>query len=314
MKISLIITVLNEEKSIKEFLGSVIKQTRLPEELVIVDGGSTDATVSVISNFQFPPRLRSGRAISNFKLKFIRKRGNRSLGRNTAIKNSTGDIIAVSDAGCILDKSWLAKITSPFNDKNIDVVAGYYKGKAKNIFQKCLIPYVLVMPDRVDPENFLPASRSVAFKKTIWEKVHGFPEEYSHNEDYIFAKKLKEIRARMVFEKDAIVYWIPRKNISEAFVMFFRFAYGDMEAYIIRPKVVLLFVRYLLGILLLVFSPSFLTVGIILYIIWSVLKNYKYVKEWEAVFWLPVIQIVSDIAIMMAVISAFLKKLWDTQN
>ena len=166
MKISFITTIFNEELTIKKFLSSLIAQTKFPDEIIIVDGGSTDNTLLVVSQFAFP--------LSNKKIKIIQKKGNRSVGRNEAIKNATGDIIVCTDAGNLLDRDWIKNITKPFLNKTIDVVAGYYKGKAKNIFQKCLIPYALVMPDKVEPDNFLPATRSIAFKKSIWKKSRRF--------------------------------------------------------------------------------------------------------------------------------------------
>ena len=50
MKTSFIATVLNEEKTIKALLSSLAKQTKKPEEIIIVDGGSTDQTVAKIKN------------------------------------------------------------------------------------------------------------------------------------------------------------------------------------------------------------------------------------------------------------------------
>src|SRR3989338_7358403 len=156
MRISFIATIFNEEKTIEVFLTSVLSQSILPDEIILVDGGSTDATVEKVQNAKFKVQNY------NVKFKIIVKRGNRSVGRNEAITHARGDIIVCSDAGCELDKDWIKHITKPFKDMSVDVVAGYYKGKSQTIFQKCLIPYVLVMPDRVDLNNFLPATRSMA--------------------------------------------------------------------------------------------------------------------------------------------------------
>jgi glycosyltransferase involved in cell wall biosynthesis len=49
MKTSLITTVYNEQNSISDFLKSIFEQTLLPDEIVIVDGGSKDQTVQMIS-------------------------------------------------------------------------------------------------------------------------------------------------------------------------------------------------------------------------------------------------------------------------
>lgn len=308
MKITFITTVFNEEKTIGRLLESLANQTKKPNEIIIVDGGSSDKTSDVIA--------KSEASELSLKIKLIIKKGNRSVGRNEAIKNATGDIIACSDAGNILDKDWIKNITEPFTDKTVDVVAGYYKGLAANVFQKCLIPYVLVMPDKVNPDSFLPATRSIAFRKKIWEKVNGFNEKYSHNEDYVFANNLKEKGAKIVFSKDAIVYWLPGNTFKEAFIMFFRFALGDAESGIWRTGVLLLFARYLIVLYLIFLTLLYksyipliiLTFSFIIYVIWSITKNYKYVNNKAAIIILPLLQFTADFAVLSGTITGILKK------
>lgn len=300
MKISFIATVYNEETAVGKLLDSLLQQSRLPDEVIITDGGSSDKTVEHLKTYL--DKFISKKMASRF---FIKK-GNRSVGRNAAVSYATGDIIVCTDAGCILDKNWIENIIKSFTDKGVDVVAGYYKGKANSVFQKCLIPYVLVMPDKVNANTFLPASRSMAFTKSIWEKVGGFPEAYSHNEDYVFAKKLKRAGAKIAFQKDAIVYWLPRNSLKEAYTMFYRFAYGDAEAHIYRPKVILILLRYLLFFilfLLFVFTQKFILLIVLLllfllYSVWAISKNYRYVRNPQAFLYLPLLQLTSDIAVL----------------
>lgn len=327
MLITFITTVFNEQNNIEKYINSILNQTQLPDEIIIVDGMSTDETVERITKDEL--RIKE----EGIKFKLIIKKGNRAVGRNEAIRQASGDIIVCSDAGNILDKKWVEEIIKPFVEEKtssqptpkrrgswrseVDVVAGYYEGKADNVFQKCLIPYALVMRDKVDPDNFLPATRSVAFTKKIWEKAGGFDEQLSHNEDYIFARKLKEIGAKIVFAKNAKVYWIPRKTFKEAFIMFFRFALGDAEANIFRPKVLFLFLRYLLFILLygiytytklpLILNSLFLI--LLLYIFWSINKNYKYVGERQAFIILPLMQFTADVAVLTGTCFGLLKSL-----
>lgn len=311
MKISFITTVYNEEKNINSFLNSIFEQTKMPDEIIVADGGSNDGTVKNIKS------QISKNKTKKVKFKVLIRKGNRSLGRNEAIKCSTGDIILCSDAGNILGKDWIKNIINPFKDQKVDVVAGYYKGKADTIFQKCLVPYVLIMEDKVNYSNFLPSTRSIAFKKSIWEKIGGFDEKFSHNEDYVFAKKLNLHKAKILFAKNAVVSWIPKENIKEAFIMFFRFAFGDGESKIIRGKVIFIFARYLYYLYFLAYfsivrSPIFFgltTVFPLIYIVWSIKKNYKYVKDTRAFIILPILQIVSDLAVLIGTSFGFIKSI-----
>lgn len=316
MKTSCVATVLNEENTITRFLDSILSQTVLPTEVVITDGGSRDNTLSILNS-----------QVSIFKQKDIHltiktKKGNRSVGRNEAIRLARNDIILITDAGCELDKNWVKEITKPFRDKTVHVVSGYYEGKAETIFETCLIPYVLVMPDKVDPQTFLPATRSMAIRKKLFLKVGGFVEKYSHNEDYVFSNRLKDLGVSMVFQKTAIVYWYPRSTVRSAYHMFWRFAYGDAEAGILRRKVILLISRYVVaGSLILdfvLFKQA--AVGLLIlislagYILWAVAKNYRYAPDFRAFFYLPFLQFLSDAAVISGTIQGGVRKGWDIKK
>ena len=147
----------------------------------------------------------------------------------------------------------------------------------------------------------------MAIRKLVWKKSGGFDESLSNNEDYAFAVKLKHKSFNIKFAKNAIVYWIPRATLAQSFIMFYRFAKGDSEAKIFRPKVIFLFFRYILATLIfLAFLLTksyllfyFLILVVLLYIVWSILKNYKYVKSPIALIYLPVIQLIADCAVIM---------------
>lgn len=299
-KVTLITTVKNEEGSIEKFLKSIKGQVRKPDEVIIVDGGSADNTIEMLKNYEL-----------NIKnLRIIRRRGNRSVGRNTAIKAAANNIIAVTDAGCVLDAHWLERLVKPFEDKDIDVVAGFYKPLIYSTFERCLSTYTCTMADKLDSANFLPSSRSVAFRKRAWEKVKGYPQNLGTCEDLVFDKKLKQAGFRFVTQEKAFVWWPQRKNIFQAAKQFYTYAVGDGKAHYFRPTTSFLFARYFLGVAVLAYSLlaknyfllAILFVLFILYFLWAIWKNYSYIRKPSALFYLPALQLVSDVAVISGTI------------
>jgi hypothetical protein len=156
----------------------------------------------------------------------------------------------------------------------------------------------------------------MALKKSVWERVGKFNEQLSHNEDYAFAKQLKKAGTKIVFQKNAVVNWVPGNNFNQAFVMFYRFAYGDIQANILRPKVALIFIRYVLGLIILfaflyfklILLMQILLIAVVVYLLWAVIKNFKYVKDYRAIVYLPLFQLTSDLAVLSGSILGFLTK------
>jgi glycosyltransferase involved in cell wall biosynthesis len=302
----LIITVMNEEKTIEKFLLSLLPQYHDLNEIVIVDGGSTDKTREIIIKFQ--------KKHQKMPIRLLSKKGNIATGRNEAIKRSSSDIILCSDAGCILDKNWVSEMIHKFK-QNIDVVAGYYKPVTDSTFEKCLATYTCVMPDKINEKNYLPSSRSVGFRKEAWEEVGGYPNWLNYCEDLYFARELKRSKFNFNFAKNAVVYWPQRKNIVQAFRQFFNYAVGDGEARYVRSNTPFLFARYVIGlILILIFLNTqnnnlfyFIILSLFIYVIWSIQKNYKYVKKLSAFFYLPVLQFTSDFAVILGMSIGFIK-------
>lgn len=284
-KVSVVVTVLNEEKTIKELLDVLVK---MPAEIIIVDGGSTDMTVSKCKEYK--------------SVKVITGKYNRSEGRNIGVATAKGKIIAFTDAGCVPEKDWLKELTKV----KADVVAGYYRGLPQNIFEKCLVPYVLVMPDRIGSE-FLPSTRSMAIKKDLFLKMGGFDPLLDTSEDFEFANRLKKAGIKIHFAKDAVVGWYPRKKLKQAAWMFLKFAVTDIYAGILRPKVKFLILRYYLFFFL-YFLNYWFGLLVVPYLIWSIIKNYKYVKDWRAIYWLPVIQLTADCMVIFGTVMGLLSR------
>jgi glycosyltransferase involved in cell wall biosynthesis len=308
MKVSICITVFNEEKSIAHLLDSLLMQTTTPAEIVIVDGGSKDKTVMIVKHFQKKDR----------RIKLLVEPGSCAHGRNTSIELARYPIIITTDAGCIADRNWVKRITDPFKHGNVGMVAGYYKMLSRNPLQKAMNSFHGITPDKFNPESFLPSARSVAFRKELWERVGGFSEKLEKaGEDTLFFYNVVKTGTRIVRVKDAVVIWIEPASFTlmDSIKKFYQYAKGDAQAGIWwhptqqlsshNIKISLIFLRYILGIVMIILSVLFpflwyFVFGIlILYIFWAFRKVYLTYKDFRAGLWGIVVQISSDISVMM---------------
>ncbi len=111
MLISVVVTVRNEQRNIRNLLDSLVVQEG-PLEVILVDAKSTDKTADIIRRYQ--------ETYPFIKLYIIP--GTRGFCRNMGVKVAKGDVVAFTDGDCIANPFWLANIREGM--KTSDIVAG----------------------------------------------------------------------------------------------------------------------------------------------------------------------------------------------
>ena len=236
MIISLIVTVLNEARSLPALLNTIAAQTRQPDEVVVCDGGSTDGTLDLL------------RAETRFPLRLIERPGaNISQGRNAAIEAASGDVIASTDAGVRLAPTWLERLSAPFAAGTTSVVAGFFLPDVHTPFEIAMGATVLPQLDEIDPAKFLPSSRSVAFTKAAWQAIGGYPEWLDYCEDLIFDFRLRDRFGAFAFAPEAVAYFKPRASIKAFFKQYYLYARGDGKANLWLKRHLIRYATYLVA-------------------------------------------------------------------
>ncbi len=132
MKISLVIPAYNEEKFLQKCLESVFRQTRVPDEVIVVDNNSRDSTAAIAA--RFPVRV-------------IREKKQGIVHARTAGYDAAKyEIIARCDADEILPENWVERILWNFERYDIDALTGpmtFYDGSLNwmllgNAFLLCM--------------------------------------------------------------------------------------------------------------------------------------------------------------------------------
>ena len=216
MKVSLVTTVLNASGHVGGFLESVAAQTRAPDEVVAVDGGSTDGTLETL-------RLAQG-------ITLIEEPGaGIARGRNVAIAAATHDVIAVSDADCVLEPAWLERLLIPI-EEGADVSMGAYRPIAETFLERCMAAVNLPDPEDWDEATFMPSGRSVAFRRSAIEAAGGYPEWLAIGEDMYVDHRWRDLGMDMRLARDAVVWWRLRPDLRSTWTQYFRYARGDAIA------------------------------------------------------------------------------------
>ena len=226
MKIALIATVFNEGKDIRRWAEALRKQTRQPDEFVVVDGGSTDGTAE---------RLRQEFSHGDFTPpRIIIKKCNIARGRNLAIQNTTAEIVVSTDAGSYPEPEWLEELTRPLRETpDIDAVGGKTKIVAENDFQRFII-FMEGQPKEDD--GYYPSSRNIALRRTAWASVGGYPEWLTlAGEDALYNFELHAAGNRFTCNNRAVVRWASRPTPEAFYQLLYRNGYGAAESPVVSP-------------------------------------------------------------------------------
>jgi len=246
MKVSVVVPVRDEEASIRELLDSLLAQTRPPDEIVIADGGSLDATPQIIEDYirqGAPVRLiRAGPALPG-------------RGRNLGAAQASFEWLAFTDAGIRLANNWLeALVAKAEANDSIDVVYGSWEPVTDSFFKQCAAIAYVPPPALHDGELVRPRSiASALLRREAWRTVNGFPEDLRSAEDLVFMDRLASAGYKTAFEPRAQVHWDLRPTLWSTFKRFLVYSRNNIRAGLFRQWQATILFRYgVLAVLLIV--------------------------------------------------------------
>jgi glycosyltransferase involved in cell wall biosynthesis len=211
LKISLIIPVRNEVASIGPLLVSMFSQTRRADQVILVDGGSTDGTIALLRATQAQGRevrvLEAGDATPG-------------RGRNVGAASAQYEWIAFTDAGLQLEPEWLARLVEVAERDNCDVVYGNYEPVTETRFERCAA-LAYVPPKQQTPGGVMRgrSTASMLLRRDVWRAVGGFP-DLRAAEDLIFMERIERAGFKIGWASQATVWWQLRPDWVSTFRKF----------------------------------------------------------------------------------------------
>lgn len=255
--VSVVMTVLNEAKDIARAVGSLLAQQPRAAEVIIVDGGSTDGTWEWLDKAQ---KNESGLVAirdETCSLKF--SPGPVSRGRNVAITAAASAIIACADAGCTYAPDWLRNLTAPIVAGEAEYALGgsCLDPAEYTVWDVASAPFFSIKLSPAEPTKSCTA-RSMAFTKSLWERISGFPEEVLVGEDTLFDFAARR-RTAPAFVDNAKALYRPGNTFHLACRQMARYAFSDGQAHVRNARLG----RHL--------TRCLLEVGALLALAWSVI-------------------------------------------
>lgn len=235
--ITLASTIYNDSEGLHTFFESMGKQTRLPDEIVIVDAGSKDGTWELM-------QTEASRSDRPWKMRAMQEsRCNVARGRNLAIEAASGDIIISTDIGCDWDPEWLEELAAPFDgDSSIEQVNGSWAVKREDLRGPWAITEWALKGDQrleATAESHC-SSRSIAYRKSVWRALGGYPEDLTlAGDDAVYDYLSVSAGVNRAGAPKMHCYWHRHETLQGFFKEAYRYGLGDGEAGI-RGKDVLL--------------------------------------------------------------------------
>jgi glycosyltransferase involved in cell wall biosynthesis len=156
MKVSIIIPVYNEKRTILRLLEKV-KAVKLNKEIIVIDDGSTDGSREILKReLEKKPK--------NFKLIFHSKNKGKGAAVKTGLRNVNGDVIIIQDADLEYNPQDYQKLLKPIEEGKAEVVYGSrFLGRSLKIFGKNPTP----MPFHWIGNKFLTWLTNFLFRSSI---------------------------------------------------------------------------------------------------------------------------------------------------
>jgi glycosyltransferase involved in cell wall biosynthesis len=192
MNCSIIIRAFNEEKHIGRLLEGIRQQTVTDVEVILVDSGSTDATISIAESF-------GARAVRIRPEEFT---FGRSL--NYGVRAATRELVVIASAHVYpVYPDWLETLLRPFADSHVALTYGKQRGPESVRYSEQQI-YHQWYPEtsKSNQETAFCNNANAAIRKSLWER-HPYDETLTGLEDLEWAKWAKEQGHAIVYVSEA---------------------------------------------------------------------------------------------------------------
>ncbi len=221
--VSAMMPTYNSGATLKKTIDSVVAQTYLNWELIIVDDGSSDNTRDIVKSYG-DKRIKY----------FYQKNQGRGAARNKCVKESAGEYIVVVDSDDIsLPDRFKLQVEFLEKNKNVGVVSGQVLFFSEGVPPRELVTYPNSSPEIL--EYFRKGKMGISnaasmVRKTVFDKVGLYAEDCLRAQDLEFFIRASKYTEFHNLDKVILHYNNEPKNTSYKFWKYLH-SYHDYAVY-----------------------------------------------------------------------------------
>ena len=205
MSVGLVVPTLNAERELGSLLDAVMGQTRVPDDVLIVDSSSDDNTLRIAASY---PGVR----VMVIRREDFDHGGTRQL----ALEEVTGDFVLFLTQDAVpADECYVENLLAPFDDPGVGMVSGRQVAKSGarryvQLVQEFNYPLTSNIRTKEDIERlgikaFFASDACSAYRRSSIEAIGGIPRPCSTNEDMLAAARLLRAGFSVAYAADACV-------------------------------------------------------------------------------------------------------------
>lgn len=206
MRCSIVVRAFNEELHIGRLLEGILDQSLERPEIVVVDSGSTDATLEIVG--RYPAKIV---AISPSEFSF-----GRSLNRGLAV--TTSPFVALASAHVYPEfDDWLERLLEPFANPDVALTYGRQRGDGRTKFSEHRIFEQWFPAHRPEDQRHpFCNNANAAIRRQFWEQTP-YDESLTGLEDIAWARRMLEAGRRIVYVPEAVVVHVHEESPTRIF-------------------------------------------------------------------------------------------------
>lgn len=220
MRTSIVIRALNEADHLPRLFEALAEQSTPPDEVVLVDSGSTDQSVAIGESFgasivHIPPGdFTFGGAL------------------NIGCERAKGDILIFASAHVYpTDDHWIERLVAPFEDERIGLSYGGQDGAPDGNFSERQLLKDWFPPES-DSNQTHPFCNNAncAVRRDLWEQ-HPYDETLTGLEDIAFGRQVLAAGQRIAYVADARIVHVHDEHFRQTLNRYRREAMAYTEIF-----------------------------------------------------------------------------------